>query len=76
MSDTPQTATVEVPAEHQSLIERAVALLKKGEQTVVDNFEAGVAMLEGLFNGQDEQDQTADATPSEKADASTDTPAA
>lgn len=47
-ADTP-TVTVTVPAEHADLLQRAIALLEKGEQYVKDNIEAGVAMLEGLF---------------------------
>lgn len=47
-ADTP-TVTVTVPAEHADLLQRAIALLEKGETYVKDNIEAGVTMLEGLF---------------------------
>lgn len=40
--------TIEAPAEHQSLLERAVALLKTGEQYVIDNIEAGLSTLEQM----------------------------
>lgn len=45
----PATVTVEVPAEHADLLQRAVELLKSGEQWVKDNIEAGVTTLEGLY---------------------------
>lgn len=48
-----QTVTVTVPAEHADLLQRAIALLEKGEQYVKDNIEAGVTMLEGLFKSSD-----------------------
>jgi len=59
-------ASVEVPAtpvavdltdvktEHVSLLERFVALLKRDEQWIVDNIEAGVAALEGMFESKSE----------------------
>ena len=47
--DTPATVSIEVPAQHVSLLNRAVALLAKGEQTIVDNLHAGVTMLEDWF---------------------------
>lgn len=60
------TATVEVPAAHESLVQRLVALLKKEEQTVVDNVEAGLTMLENLFKSDDSApttDETTNETP-------------
>lgn len=47
---TPTTATVTVPVEHAALIERAVKLLERGEQWIVDNIHAGVTTLEGLLS--------------------------
>lgn len=51
-ADTP-TVTVTVPAEHADLLQRAIALLEKGETYVKDNIEEGIAMLEGLFKSSD-----------------------
>lgn len=45
--------TVTVPAEHADLLQRAVALLEKGEQWVKDNIEAGVTTLENMFKSDD-----------------------
>jgi len=39
----------DVKTEHVSLLERFVALLKRDEQWIVDNIEAGVTALEGMF---------------------------
>lgn len=47
--ETPATVSIEVPAQHVALLNRAVALLAKGEQTIVDNLHAGVTMLEDWF---------------------------
>jgi ABC-type nitrate/sulfonate/bicarbonate transport system substrate-binding protein len=47
-SNDPVTTTVEVPAEHQTIVERFVALLKNGEQWVVDNVEGALAHFENL----------------------------
>lgn len=47
------TATITVPAAHVSLFERVVALLKKDEQTIVDNIHAGVSALEAMFKSKD-----------------------
>ena len=45
----PDTNTIiQVPTEHASIIERAVALLKRGEQWIIDNIHAGVTTIEGL----------------------------
>lgn len=44
----PATVTVEVPAQHVSLIKRAVALLEKGEAWITDNVHAGIQTLENL----------------------------
>lgn len=41
--------SIDVPAAHASLFERIVALLKKDEQTIVDNVHAGVSALEAMF---------------------------
>lgn len=48
-TETPATVSIEVPAQHVALLNRAVALLAKGEQTIVDNLHAGVTMLEDWF---------------------------
>lgn len=50
---TPAAVTVTVPAEHADLLQRAIALLEKGETYVKDNIEEGIAMLEGLFKSSD-----------------------
>lgn len=50
---TAEPVTITVAAEHASFIQRAVALLEKGEQFVVDNFEAGLTTLEGFFKSED-----------------------
>lgn len=47
--EAPATVSVEVPAQHLSLIERAVALLKREEQFVIDNIEAGISHFEAMF---------------------------
>jgi hypothetical protein len=60
----PATVPVDVPAEHEDLLQRAVALLKKGEQFVVDNIEAGLSALEALF-----ETPPADPAPLEDAEA-------
>jgi hypothetical protein len=62
----PATVPVDVPAEHEDLLQRAVALLKKGEQFVVDNIEAGLSALEALF---ETEKAPADPAPLEDAEA-------
>lgn len=47
--EAPASVAVDVPAQHVSLIQRAVALLEKGEQFVIDNVEAGITTLESFF---------------------------
>lgn len=54
--EPPATVTVEVPAEHVNLLQRAVELLKSGEQWIKDNIEAGVTTLEGLFKSDDKSE--------------------
>lgn len=57
-ADPPAPVTIEVPAEHADLIQRAVALLALGEQFVSDNIHAGIRMLEDLFSGVKAKDQS------------------
>lgn len=45
---------VPVPAEHQSAVERFVALLKSGEQWIVDNVHAALTHFESLVTPADE----------------------
>lgn len=47
--EAPATVSIDVPAQHQSLLERAAALLEKADSWIVDNIEAGIAHFEGLF---------------------------
>lgn len=46
--EQPATVAVDVPAEHVSLIKRAVALLERGEQWITDNIHAGISHFEGI----------------------------
>lgn len=48
-NNTPDTAQVEVPAQHHSLVTRLVELLKNAETDIVDNVEAGINYLESLW---------------------------
>lgn len=52
--------SIDVPAAHASLFERIVALLKKDEQTIVDNVHAGVSALEAMFKDTPPADATQD----------------
>lgn len=45
----PATVSVDVPAEHESDVQRFVTLLKSGEQWVVDNVKAALTHFEGFF---------------------------
>ena len=64
----PDTANVEVPAQHHSLVTRMVELLKNAESDIVDNVEAGINYLESLWK---ERSGTAEAEQDAK---SVDTP--
>jgi hypothetical protein len=55
--DADDQATITVPAAHVGLFERVVALLKKDEQTIVDNIHAGVSALEAMFKSKDDEDK-------------------
>jgi hypothetical protein len=54
-TQTPATVSVEVPAEHADLLQRAVALLQKGEAWLKDNIEAGISTLENLLSAKDDE---------------------
>lgn len=47
------TVTLDVPAEHASLLQRALALLERGESYIKDNIEAGITHFEALFKDDD-----------------------
>jgi hypothetical protein len=47
--EAPATVSIDVPAQHQSLLERATALLSKDIGWVKDNIEAGLTHLENMF---------------------------
>jgi ABC-type nitrate/sulfonate/bicarbonate transport system substrate-binding protein len=57
------TATVEVPAEHEGLVQRVVALLERGEAWIKDNVEAGVTHFENMFGDKTEEAPKQDDTP-------------
>jgi len=50
-NDLPTAApvTLEVPAEHADIMQRALSLLNRGEQWVTDNIHAGIKHFEDIF---------------------------
>jgi hypothetical protein len=55
---TAATVTVEVPAAHETLVQRVLALLEKDATWLKDNIEAGLTHFEGLFKSDDAVDET------------------
>jgi hypothetical protein len=51
--EAPATVSIEVPAQHQSLLERAAALLSRSESWIADNIEAGISHFEAMFKKDD-----------------------
>lgn len=49
LQPAPATVTVEVPAAHETLVQRVLALLEKDATWLKDNIEAGLTHFEGLF---------------------------
>lgn len=49
IAPAPATVSIDVPAQHQSLLERAAAVLEHAEGWVVDNVEAGIKQLETML---------------------------
>jgi hypothetical protein len=46
--EAPATVSIDVPAEHVSLLNRAAALLSRGESWIKDNIEAGISHFENI----------------------------
>ncbi len=63
--------TLEVPAEHESLLKRALALLERDEAWVKDNIEAGIAHFENIFKESDASTSAAQTSVSTDAPANT-----
>jgi len=67
------TVSVVVPAEHESLVTRILALLEKDATWLKDNIEAGVSHFEAMFEKSDTP--TAAASTGAQAAVQTDAPA-
>jgi hypothetical protein len=48
------TVAVEVPTEHETLVQRVLALLENDATWLKDNIEAGLTHFEGLFKSDDD----------------------
>lgn len=51
---TVESVTLTVAPEHADLLQRAIAVIEKGGQFVLDNIEAGVAALEAYLTPADD----------------------